>query len=95
MARAQSILLFPLAALLVRARYNTIAAIRKVSAPLLVFHGEQDELVPINLGREVFDASPGTKYWHAIPGSSHNDTYIVAGTTYFDTIKTFITKHVG
>lgn len=95
MARLQSPLLLPLAALLVRARYDTIGAIRRVDAPLLVFHGEQDELVPIELGREVFDAAPGPKEWHAIPGGSHNDTYTIAGAAYFEAIDAFLTKHTA
>ena len=95
MARAQSPLLLPLAALLLRARYNTIDAIRRVDAPLLVFHGEQDEVVPVELGREVYDAAPGPKEWHAIPGGSHNDTYTIAGAAYFETIDAFLTKHTA
>ena len=95
MARAQSRVLVPLSILLVRARYDTVAAIRRVRAPTLVFHGEDDELVPCELGREVYDAALGPKEWRPIPGGGHNDTYMIAGSAYFDAITEFLDRHVG
>lgn len=42
-------------------RYETIRHIGKVQAPLLVVHGEGDAVIPIAMGRTVFDAAPGQK----------------------------------
>ncbi len=39
----------------------------------MVFHGDADTLIPMALGRRVFDAAPEPKTWLAIPGVGHND----------------------
>jgi uncharacterized protein len=42
-------------------RYETIAHIAGAKAPVLVLHGEQDPIVPLPMGLQVFDAIPGPK----------------------------------
>jgi fermentation-respiration switch protein FrsA (DUF1100 family) len=58
---------------LVRDRFDSLAKIAKLHAPLMVFHGDQDRLIPMALGRRLFDAAPKPKTWLAIPGAGHND----------------------
>ena len=54
--------------------YENAAAIHKVSSPLLVIQGQLDDVVPIEQGREVLDASPATqKQFVEVPGAHHND----------------------
>ena len=54
--------------------YDGVPAIRRVHVPLLVIHGSLDEAVPIEQGREVFDASPAVqKHFVQVPGAHHND----------------------
>ena len=49
--------------------------IQKSSAPLLMLHGESDQLVPIQQGREVFAASPSnSKTFKSLPSTTHNET---------------------
>lgn len=58
---------------LVRDRFDTLSKIAQIHAPLMVFHGEADSLIPAALGRRVFDAAPEPKTWLAVPGAGHND----------------------
>ena len=58
---------------LVRDRFNSLAKIAAIHAPLMVFHGDADTLIPMALGRRLFDAAPEPKTWRAIPGVGHND----------------------
>jgi len=58
--------------------------------PLLVLHGERDELVLFAQGRRVFDAAPEPKTFFAIPGASHNDTYVVGGEAYWQALRGFL-----
>jgi hypothetical protein len=58
---------------LVRDRFDTLSKIANIHAPLLVFHGDADTLIPIKLGRQVFDAAPDPKTWLAVAGAGHND----------------------
>ena len=58
---------------LARDRYETIAKIGAVSAPVMVVHGETDQLVPADMGRAVLAAAPDPKRGHFVPGVGHND----------------------
>lgn len=71
-------------------KYDVKEKIKKTKVPLLVLHGERDEIVPIEQGREVFDAAPEPKKFFTIAGAGHNDTYIVGGENYFRELKEFI-----
>jgi pimeloyl-ACP methyl ester carboxylesterase len=55
--------------------FNERSLIAHSNAPLLMLHGEADQLVPIQQGREVFAASPAKqKLFVSIPGATHNET---------------------
>jgi fermentation-respiration switch protein FrsA (DUF1100 family) len=58
---------------LVRDRFDSLSKIAKIHAPLMVFHGDSDTLIPIALGRRLYDAAPEPKTWLAVPGAGHND----------------------
>lgn len=58
-----------------REAYDAVAAIRRVEAPVLVVHGTEDRVVPLELGRAVHDAAGGPARWHAATGRGHNDLH--------------------
>lgn len=49
------------ARLLIRDRFDALAAIGAISAPLLVFHAHDDGIIPIALARRLFDAAAQPK----------------------------------
>ncbi|MGD8508137.1 MAG: alpha/beta hydrolase, partial [Syntrophobacterales bacterium] len=63
---------------------------KQVRAPILFFHGDKDRIVPIRLGRGLFEAAPNPKEFVVIPGAGHNDTYFVGGQDYFKKIENFV-----
>ena len=67
--------------LLVRS-FRTIEKIGRLRAPLLVIHGSRDAIIPIELGRRLFDAAPEPKEFWAVPGAGHNDIVETAGPEY-------------
>jgi len=75
---------------LVRTRYDNVGRIGGLRVPLLVLHGDRDEIVPFAQGRRVFDAAPEPKTFFAIPGAHHNDTYAVGGEAYWRTLRAFL-----
>ena len=75
---------------LLQTKYDSLAKIGSVQTPTLVLHGDQDDTVPLEAGRKVFEAAPGPKEFHIIQGASHNDTYTVGGSEYFRVLQRFI-----
>ena len=75
---------------ILRARYDALSKIADVAVPLLVLHGDQDDIVPLDAGRRLFEAAQEPKQFHVIPGAGHNDTYVVGGGPYFAVLASFL-----
>jgi len=75
---------------LVGARFNLADRLQHVSVPILVIHGDQDDIVPIQLGRQVFEAAKAPKSFYLVPDADHNNLYHVGGRPYFQRLKGFI-----
>jgi fermentation-respiration switch protein FrsA (DUF1100 family) len=75
---------------LVRTRYDNLGKIGRLRMPLLVLHGDSDNVVPFAQGRRLFEAAPEPKRFYAIPGASHNDTYVAGGEPYWRAIAEFL-----
>ena len=57
--------------LLLRTRFPSVERIGKMRAPLLVLHGEEDQVVPITLGERLFAAAPEPKRFVRLAGVDH------------------------
>jgi fermentation-respiration switch protein FrsA (DUF1100 family) len=62
--------------------YPTLRRIHELHAPLLVLHGERDEIVPLSHGRALFESASEPKRMHVFPGLGHNDLVPLAGTEF-------------
>lgn len=58
---------------MLREKYDSREAAKKVRVPALVIHGDQDNLIPAAQGKEVAGALQGTTRWVSIPWAGHND----------------------
>jgi hypothetical protein len=58
---------------LMRTRFDAAAAIGKYHGPLLQVHGDADTIVPLPLGRKLFEAANEPKQFVVISGGDHND----------------------
>jgi len=88
-AMARQTIFFPLAPF-VRTRYDNLEKVGRLATPLLVLHGDRDEVVPFAQGRKLYEAAPGPKRFFAIPGAGHNDTYLVGGEAYWRAVADFL-----
>ncbi len=70
--------------------YDNLGKIAKVKVPVLIIHGDHDEIIPVDMGRRVFAAANPPKDLYIIPGAHHNDTYALGGKEYFQRLKAFI-----
>jgi fermentation-respiration switch protein FrsA (DUF1100 family) len=59
--------------------YPSLRRIAGLRAPLLVLHGEDDMIVPVEHGRALFDAAPDPKRLRVVRGVGHNDIVSAAG----------------
>lgn len=58
--------------------YPSLRLIAHLGAPLLVLHGEHDDVVPVAQGRALFAAAPQPKRIEVLPGAGHNDLLVLA-----------------
>ena len=73
-------------------RFDLVARIGRVRAPILVLHGERDRVVPIRYGRALFDAAPEPKEGWFAPEAGHED---LARHGALDVAVAFIERRLG
>jgi uncharacterized protein len=69
--------------------FKTKTIIKQVHVPLLVMHGDADEIVPFSQGQAVFAAANSPKDFWRIRGAHHNDLLYVAGDQYVPRLRAF------
>ena len=76
--------------LLLRDRFESAQAIRRVSCPILFLHPALDEIIPIALGRALFDVAHEPKRLVELQGAHHNDSFDVAMAEQVEAIGLFL-----
>lgn len=76
-------------------RFSADEKINRIKCPVMFLHGDEDEIIAIELGRSLFARAADPKTFYVIRGALHNDTYEVGGDTYFRTLTDFIKMHTG
>lgn len=56
-------------------KFDSMARIGRVRAPILLFHGTADKTIPIRFARRLHQAAPEPKEAHYLPGGGHTDLY--------------------
>lgn len=59
--------------LLIRDTYDSMRHIKALRAPLLIVHGEADDMIPVAMGRALFAAAGEPKRLVTLPGAGHNN----------------------
>lgn len=77
---------------LMRHRFDTLSKVPRFTAPLMVIHGTDDDLVPYEFGQQVVEAAPGPRRLYTVQGAHHNDIMESAGAPYFLAIASFLTE---
>jgi fermentation-respiration switch protein FrsA (DUF1100 family) len=75
--------------LLMKDQFRSDLHIGKVTAPVLVLHGERDDVVPIALGERLYGMINAPKRFVRFPGGGHNDL----GTRAVDAAKEFLASN--
>lgn len=86
---AKTILIFRPLAHLSGPAYNNLEKVRRIAKPMLIIHGDRDEIVPFKMGEALFKGSKQPKYFLPVKGAGHNDIHLVGGNRYADIIAAF------
>ncbi len=77
---------------LARLRYDTQAAVQRVSAPVLVVHSRDDEIIPFAHGQRLYEAAPEPRAFLELEGG-HNDGFLRSGERYTDGLEQFLDRY--
>jgi fermentation-respiration switch protein FrsA (DUF1100 family) len=61
--------------LLITDQYNVERDIRSVKAPVLILHGEKDEVIPVEMGKRNYRAANEPKRIETFPQGAHTDLF--------------------
>ncbi len=71
--------------------FENIEKIRRVDVPTLIIHGEEDEIIPVENGKSLYENSAAQqKRLILIPGAGHNDLLYFGQKPYFDAVQEFV-----
>jgi fermentation-respiration switch protein FrsA (DUF1100 family) len=74
----------------VRTKMDSLSKIERVRCPILVIHSPDDEIVPYEQGRRLFEAAGGDKRFLEVPGAHHNELWLVGGADYLRALREFL-----
>jgi hypothetical protein len=75
-----------------RTRLDSFEKIQRIRMPLLMMHGDRDSIIPIELGKKLFDAASEPKEFYLIAGADHNNMFFVGGSEYLEKSRDFVVK---
>jgi pimeloyl-ACP methyl ester carboxylesterase len=81
--------LFPVDLILTQ-QFDSLAKVRSLQMPILFIHGTADEIIPVKMSQELYQAAPEPKQLLLVPDAGHNDTAELGGIRYLQTIREFI-----
>ncbi len=74
-------------------KFDNVAKASGIKIPSLVMHGDDDELIPTEMGQKVHDALGGPKRFVAVRGGGHNNLSDFAA--YHDALEKFLNEVVA
>ena len=71
-------------------KFDNVKKIQKINAPVLMMHGKQDHIIPIEQSQKLFElaSTPKLSFW--VEAADHNDLFDVADQQYWEQLKAFI-----
>lgn len=71
---------------------SALEAVKNTSLPVLMIHGEEDDMVPVDMAYELYEAAAGEKELLIIPGAGHAQSVDKDPETYYDAVFEFLGK---
>ncbi len=80
----------PLFEYIPKSRFDSLAKIQRVQAPILIVHGTRDAVVPFSMGQRLFTAALEPKFFFSVEGAGHNDVIETGGDQLLERFKSFV-----
>nr|WP_251551690.1 alpha/beta fold hydrolase [Neobacillus muris] len=75
---------------------SALESVKKNKLPLLIIHGDKDELVPTEMAEEIYEAAAaGNKELWIVPGAGHTEAYTIAEAEYQQRLEAFLESALG
>jgi fermentation-respiration switch protein FrsA (DUF1100 family) len=75
---------------LTKNRFDSVRKLPSVRCPVLVTHGDRDEIIPVEQGRKLHAAAPEPKRLIIVRGAGHNNLSNIGGEPYLNDVAGFI-----
>jgi pimeloyl-ACP methyl ester carboxylesterase len=66
-----------------RFHFDTLSAVASLDVPVWVAHGEQDRLIPLAMGKQIFAAAKVKGRMLIVLGAAHNNIADIGGVEYW------------
>jgi uncharacterized protein len=76
------------------AEASSLESVAKNKLPLFIIHGDQDKLVPTEMGKRLYDTAVSEKELWIVPGAGHTEAYTVAEKEYQERLKSFLASAI-
>lgn len=76
-----------------KSEFDSLKKIRHITAPKLIFHSANDEIVPFRLGKRLFDEAPEPKEFVQLQGG-HNDAFAISEELFMGKLDQFIGRQL-
>lgn len=80
---------------LIGAKYNNFEKIADLKSPLLLIHGRNDSICPPIMAEELYKQAPQEKQLLWITGADHNNSFVVGGELYRNSLQEAIARWTG
>jgi len=68
--------------LLNRQKFDNESMIKNVGVPILMIHGDRDQIIPVEQGRKLYRIAPEPKTYVEIKKANHDNVYLIDKNTY-------------
>ncbi|MUV37647.1 uncharacterized protein JNUCC1_01453 [Lentibacillus sp. JNUCC-1] len=74
---------------------SAVEQVRQNTLPLLIIHGENDDLVPTDMSDEIYTAAGGEKELWLVPDAGHTKAFDIVTEAYQGRVEAFVERVVG
>lgn len=78
------------ASILLLHRFDNLKKIGRVKCPILIGHGQRDQLVPYAMSERLYNAARSPIMRLTVDAAGHNDFYDIGGSHVFDAVRKYV-----